>query len=209
MYVQGNKYMYVHVHVQAFRRQLRTYVHLCVYAGRRPERMKEEGCRGVEKGGGKSGCSLALHRCPPQPCTTAAAGRGWGLRRSPAPERTGEDCSGGGRGDVASCAPELQSLPSARPCSVGAEPGNIDVHVYILCIYMYTYIYVHVHIYMYMYIVHVYTCTVRMIVYNTCTCPYIHVYIHYTCTHVHVHVHVHIHTQNTCMHVHTHVYMHM
>ena len=100
---------------------------VCVYAGRRPER---------KEGGGKSGCSLALHRCPPQPCTTAAAGRGWGLRRSPAPERTGEDRSGGGRGGVASCAPELQSLPSAQACSVGAEPGNIDVHVYIRILYI-------------------------------------------------------------------------
>ena len=114
----------------------------CKHTGRRPE-LKEEGWRGVEKGGGKSGYSLALHRCPPQPCTTAAAGRGWGLRRSPAPERTGEDCSGGGRGGVASCAPELQSLPSAQACSVGAEPGNIDVHIHIhICT-----LYIHIHVY--------------------------------------------------------------
>ena len=104
----------------------------CKHTGRRPEQ-KEEGWREVEKGGGKSGYSLALHRCLPQPCTTAAAGRGWGLRRSPAPERTGEDRSGGGRGGVASC---------ARPCSVGAEPGNIDVHIYICTLYIHVHVYV-------------------------------------------------------------------
>ena len=38
---------------------------------------------------------------------------------------------------MASCAPELQSLPSVRPCSVAAEPGDIDVHIYTPCTYMY------------------------------------------------------------------------